>query len=400
MSHLTVIADDLTGANDTGLQFLKAGLRTIVAIAGPATDADVLVINTQSRVLPAEQAGALAGMAARRHASPMLYKKMDSTARGNWGAELAAIMATTGLRLALVSPAFPAQGRSVRRSHILLHGLPLEETALARDPTFPMRDSFLPAILTRQGVKDIACVGLDLIETGPAALSSHLRDAAGVVICDAESDAHLQTIALAAARLDPTPLLCGSAGLAVSLPAAFGWPARIISARPSVAGPTLILAGSRNPVTLRQIRVAEAAGIASWQIAPSALAAAPANADFCHTVASHLANGRPAIVAIDAATASLPAQAEPLAAHLAATARHIIAAGRIGAIALTGGDVADAFCQAAGVQAIRLADEILSGIPAGHLLGGELDGLSVATKAGGFGAPDALWRIACYFNQS
>ena len=58
---LLIIADDLTGANDTGVQFAKQGIRVIVSIRHEqrlqtwADDCQVLVVNTESRhVLPEE----------------------------------------------------------------------------------------------------------------------------------------------------------------------------------------------------------------------------------------------------------------------------------------------------------------------------------------------------------
>ncbi|MBK8799955.1 MAG: hypothetical protein IPM07_28270 [Anaerolineales bacterium] len=54
-SHSCVIfADDLTGANDTGVQFARVGLRTRVSFDASQTAAldasDILVIDTDSRV--------------------------------------------------------------------------------------------------------------------------------------------------------------------------------------------------------------------------------------------------------------------------------------------------------------------------------------------------------------
>jgi uncharacterized protein YgbK (DUF1537 family) len=68
-----------------------------------------------------------------------------------------------------------------------------------------------------------------------------------------------------------------------------------------------------------------------------------------------------------------------------------------GALVLSGGDTASAVCRAAGARRIDLCDEILPGIPWGILRGGRFDGVPVVTKSGGFGAPDALIRIADFF---
>src|SRR5918993_3709306 len=82
--RVAIIADDLTGAADTGVQLARAGYRTAVAFRGapipPSEDLDAVALDTDSRAMPA-------GFAARRvlaatravRATPLIYKKLDST---------------------------------------------------------------------------------------------------------------------------------------------------------------------------------------------------------------------------------------------------------------------------------------------------------------------------------
>ena len=78
--------------------------------------------------------------------------------------------------------------------------------------------------------------------------------------------------------------------------------------------------------------------------------------------------------------------------------RERIAGAPAAALVLSGGDTASLVCRAAGVQRIELCDEIVPGVPRGILRGGDFDGLSVATKSGGFGDRDALIQVADYFS--
>ena len=99
--HAGIIADDLTGAADTGVQLVRAGYRTAVAFRGcpvpPAQDLDAVALDTDSRAMPA-------GFAAKRvleaaHAvrdARIVYKKIDSTLRGPVAAELCAALGATG----------------------------------------------------------------------------------------------------------------------------------------------------------------------------------------------------------------------------------------------------------------------------------------------------------------
>ena len=64
-------------------------------------------------------------------------------------------------------------------------------------------------------------------------------------------------------------------------------------------------------------------------------------------------------------------------------------------LGLIGGDGARETLAQLGASGIRIVDSLLEGIPLGVVVGGQADGTPVFTKAGGFGAEDALWSDAC-----
>jgi len=131
-ARLGVIADDLTGANDTGVQFARHGARTLVPLdwhdlAALGRAADVLVLNTNSRGLPADVAARRARVAAealRKARVEAIYKKIDSTCRGNIGAELEAILDVYAVPLTVLAPSFPPAGRAVRDGVLTVKGTP------------------------------------------------------------------------------------------------------------------------------------------------------------------------------------------------------------------------------------------------------------------------------------
>ena len=135
---MIVIADDFTGSNDTGVQLAKKGARTEVMLTPdqkPSRRADVLVINTESRAMPAAEAGKAVAQALAPwcdgDARPLVYKKIDSTFRGNVGAEVTAAMRAANRKLAVIAAAIPAAGRTTRDGLCLVNGTPLLETALS-----------------------------------------------------------------------------------------------------------------------------------------------------------------------------------------------------------------------------------------------------------------------------
>jgi uncharacterized protein YgbK (DUF1537 family) len=98
-----------------------------------------------------------------------------------------------------------------------------------------------------------------------------------------------------------------------------------------------------------------------------------------------LAQGRHLILRIPRGGVSLESVREQLAGTAAA------------ALLVSGGDTASLVCHAAGVKSIELYDEVVCGIPRGILRGGDLDGMAVVTKSGGFGDENALIDVADYF---
>jgi len=89
VTDLTVIADDLTGAADTGIAFALAGLPSFVSIGNspPPDSAQIVSVDTDTRRLSRDEAARKSGEAAKdayRRGSRTLYKKIDSTLRGTW----------------------------------------------------------------------------------------------------------------------------------------------------------------------------------------------------------------------------------------------------------------------------------------------------------------------------
>ncbi|MGE5855892.1 MAG: four-carbon acid sugar kinase family protein, partial [Syntrophaceae bacterium] len=169
-----VIADDLTGANDTGVQFAKQGLKTIVLMYVPAApselDEDVLVVDTQSRALSPTEAyrkvTETALLFKNRDQFQTLYKKIDSTLRGNLGTEIDAIMDACGLELAIVAPAFPANGRMTVGGCHFLGNAPLEATEISRDPLCPVTESHIPTLMAKQTKREVGHVGIKNVLAG------------------------------------------------------------------------------------------------------------------------------------------------------------------------------------------------------------------------------------------
>src|SRR5215210_5135759 len=148
---IAIIADDLTGAADAGVQLVHAGYRTAVFFGESevlADDLDAVSFDTDSRTMPA-------GFAAKRvleaahtaREARIVYKKLDSTLRGNVAAELAAALGGARRKSVVVAPAFPAAGRTTVGGTQRVHGVPIDETEVANDPHTPVTEAHVPSLL-------------------------------------------------------------------------------------------------------------------------------------------------------------------------------------------------------------------------------------------------------------
>jgi uncharacterized protein YgbK (DUF1537 family) len=398
--RLVLIADDLTGAADSGVQFVKRGFSTALAFgdASPA-GAEVLIVDTESRGDAEEVARAkVHAIASSLPPAECIYKKMDSTLRGNVGAELAAIMEARCLERAVVAPAFPHAGRTTVGGRQLLHGRRLEETAFAQDPLCPITDSYLPGVLARQMEYTVGLIGLALVREGVEFLTQAMQaHGEAVLVVDAADERDLETIAHAAAQASLARLTCGSAGLADAI-------AKLLGAGHAAAGncrarealvleaPALVVAASRNPLTGLQLsRAAREIELAVLSVDPLRLAADPELeiGRMMSQASQWLDDGRSvALSAVDGRY--VPGLSGTVAEALGEVASRLVTRHTMAGLVVTGGDVALAVCAALGAAALSLIGEVAPGIPVGRIGGGPHAGLSLVTKAGGFGREDAI----------
>lgn len=143
--QILVLADDLTGALESGAAFAQRGIECTVIIGKPhRVEKPVLVIDTETRHAPEEQAAACVGEMAAAGNARLIYKKTDSTLRGNIRAELHAL---SMLGPVLYVPAYPQLGRTLKHGCLHVHGVPVEDTPFAADALHPVRNGNIAALL-------------------------------------------------------------------------------------------------------------------------------------------------------------------------------------------------------------------------------------------------------------
>lgn len=264
-----IIADDLTGANDTALQFFKKGHSAKIIIDCTqdfrvGETSDVWSISTESRNVDKETALSRIVEVSKRLKENLsvenFYKKIDSTLRGNTGIEIVALLEITGKDVAIVAPAYIEEERKTLGAYQLLKGEVIERTQVALDPKAPIFDSYIPDILKKdlnsQLHELIGEIGFNTITKGAGPISLKISELVQqgkkIIITDAMSNTDLEQIALAIDKSQYDVLPCGSAGLANAINKINdGCETRYSLEIPKLA--KFIVSGSATQLTLKQI---------------------------------------------------------------------------------------------------------------------------------------------------
>lgn len=377
-----IIADDLTGASDTGALFAGKGFSTTVVLdrtQKPSRTTEVIVVTTDSRNDRAAEARNKVREACRFFKASnirLLYKKIDSTMKGNIRAEMDEVMKWQKLFQAVICPAFPDQGRIVRKGVLHVHGQSTVNLAAC------LRCRGIQAHLSVAAPISISKVG--------KALGQSRR----FVLADAETDRDLARLVDGVWPRLSGLLLSGSAGLARHVADVLRKNSKRIpfsgskcarSRRSQLTGAPLIFTGSGHSITEQQIetlirdRKAFVHSFREWN-----------HGD----IQIRLDKGQPVVMRLP-----VHRQADELIAQLLRAVDGLIESASLTEIVIVGGDTGSLVMRWLGALAIELQGEIAPGIPWGILIGGKADGTTLCTKAGGFGETTSLIRVVDFLRN-
>lgn len=230
-SNIGIIADDLTGADDTALQFHIRGANTQIVLDTNVfpenkLSTQVWAIPTETRNVDSHDAYEKVRQAAKILSENLnveyFYKKMDSTIRGHIAVEALAVLDALDYDAAIIIPAFPQEGRTTIGGYHLLKGIPIERTEYARDPGAPIYESHIPTVLrTELQNEQDSLVGLIEFRTvikgaGPILkrINELVEQGVKLIVVDAMSITDIEQLVLAMEKSTYKLLPCGSAGCA------------------------------------------------------------------------------------------------------------------------------------------------------------------------------------------
>lgn len=396
MNRYLIIADDFTGANDTGVQIRRKGAPVRVVFSSRMmSGGDSYVIDTESRALSGEEAYArvLKALETVDFSGFTVVKKVDSTLRGNIAEEIKAVDEAYGSELIIFAPALPDLNRTTLKCVHMLNGVPITRTELALDPKTPVKEDNIQKLLQKVYEEPVCHIGIEAVRE-----SSFDFSGGRIFTCDAVTNDDMAGIIAAAKRSGRQRILwVGTAAMADNLLNAEG------RTKPSFA-----LVESLSNVSSEQVKYAEKQGVALVHVRVHEMLSGKSKAQDYISSAVELLNGGRDVIMLSSASYDRSeydlAVKQGIAAGYSAEevsrytqkvmgemAKAVLENAAVSGLFLTGGDAAIGFLDAAGSTGSSIITEIAVGVPLMKLCGGCFDGLKIVTKAGAFGREDTIF---------
>ncbi len=415
-----IIADDLTGANATGVKLSKQGFSatTLTSFQTPPTLGafNAVCVDTDSRYVQPDLAKARVQAALQNFQNweaDLICKRIDSTVRGNIGYEVDTILEALGEKsIAIVVASFPESGRITSGGYLLVNGVPLQTTDVAKDPVNPLKQSFVPHIIQKQSKFPVVHIGLEtvLLEVQQLtdAINKEISNGNRIIVLDAVTDDDIDCITAAMLKVNNYTLVPVDPG---PLTAKYS---KAILNQQSQNKKIVASIGSITPTASKQIQyLLEKTDAYPYYIDANRLTHLDEKWDAEIEAISHEAVKFLDTHDVLVMTTNSPHQDQlnltTIANEFETTEEHLakrIAAGigmvtmkvlqstnySVGGCFSSGGDITSSICTISNAEGIKLEEEVLPLVAYGKLMGGELDGLPIITKGGMAGEKDALYK--------
>ena len=418
-----IIADDLSGANDTAVKFTKKGYNASVSIMNKQPtivipdNIDVFVVDTETRELESEHAREKINSILKKlriDKDDFVYKKVDSTMRGNIGAEIEEIMKFLRKDICIFSPSFPSHQRVTIDSFLVVDQKPLGKSEYSSNHLNQEENSFIPSILKKQTNFSVGQIHLQDVTKGQKAILSKMNElykkGNKIIVFDSTIENHLRDIFNSGLKFSGKVLFSGSAGLANHFPINNNRPEKLKANIENIKSPFIVVAGSRNSIVGQQISyLKNSLNLPEIKIELEQIFSDRDRILENYTAKSiELINaGQDLLIYTDAIYNERQSINNKLMVKYHLSFREleieikkifgkltseIIKNTKARNLILTGGDVALGVCEELKIYSMNILDELLPGIPLTIANYKNLT-LKIITKAGGFGKADTLYIL-------
>lgn len=324
------------------------------------TDADVLIVSTDSRSMNKQHALNVVASVTKQVAllNPgHVYKKTDSVMRGYIADELKLQMAILGLKKSLLLPANPSLGRTVSDGRYYVNNVEIDKTGFANDPEFPVQSSDIRKIL---GNAEIC-----FLQKGDTVVS-------GINMADVQSTNDLQYWA---GNIDGDILPAGAGDFFEAL-LGKRWPKAAKSNRPSICLPHLYVRGTAFAKTTGSQYMAfltaeliKENAIEKWLLSAEAI----------------LNHHQKLVIAFDHTISSITFDAFELRNKMAGYVRSLIEKYPVSDILIEGGSTATSVLKALGLKSFEAIYEWERGVV--QMKAGQLN---ITVKPGSYNLPEEI----------
>jgi len=414
---VVVIADDLTGAGEIGSILVKDKKRPFVSneklskvdIEALVNQYSGLIINLNSRILDSKGAyNKVKSLLSqfKEIKDRLIYKKIDSTIRGNLVEEIEAILDLNCVDIVLFAPALPKSERITIGGYHLVNQLPIVRSRYAKDADGNLISSYLPAIFSNKSKYKVGRIPLEVVEEGPKSIMDSIvaqyKSGTRILISDTCTDEDLYNIKEAILNVNLSVLPVGSAGLFRQF---------FPKSELNNTYPSLIVCGSLNKIARRQVERLISEGKTEYiELNLSQMFTEDREKELgknIKTAQISLAKGYDTILATPEKEYKIFSEKSNaridfkmrINEFLAVIATEIIKTCKLSGLVLTGGSTALKVIQNLKAKGVEIKKDLDFLTPIGALKGGSFDGLLIITKAGGFGKEDVLIKAVNYLRR-
>lgn len=410
VKNIFIIADDFTGANDTGVKFAKAGYDTSVINNDnlDSSKSDVLVVNTETRLINEDEAVKRIENISKYLENQKIYKKIDSTFRGNIGKEIETLLNKLNKKIYVIANAFPSMNRTVKNGISYVAGVPLNETDFAKDPINPIKTSNIAEILKISYSYNVKIVRVEDILNGKfiEEFKYDLKNNKKVIyICDGEKEEDLISLSKIVYKYLDTILCVGCAGFADALMNTIGDFLPICFVSGSLSSKSIL---QLNKISDKYAKIIDINKDLFFSNNIEEL-----KKDLNIQIEFALKQKKHIIISVTtkkedrkenkfyAEKYSISEDEMPeYISHLTAKlVKYILSYMRIKALFVSGGNTAIHIIKEFNSNEIKILGEIENGVPYGIILDGEYPYLQISTKAGGFGDEDLYLDVMKFYDK-
>jgi uncharacterized protein YgbK (DUF1537 family) len=315
-------------------------------------------------------------------------------------------MDSLGLQNTILVPAFPSNNRIIRNGMVYVNGVLLSETEVSHDPRTPVKESFIPKIISFQTDKSTGLLSYKDIEGGKGKLAQKLKELIDnkiqIIVADTSNDDDMDLIASVVVSLGERVLFAGSTGFAGYIPLYLD-PVKKDKINIVIAGSVsnrtrdqIDYAVNRLPLSLIEVDICKLfngeKSREKGRILDSVSESARSGKDVIIRSAPSITSVSDSFDLGQKYGHDRSDVSEMIALFLGEITADIIRQIDINGLLLTGGDTAIKTARSLEATGIILDNEIQSGIPYGHFIEEQFRDITVVTKAGGFGREDAIFQ--------